>query len=178
MAKRTIISASPRAMGKCNRVAKELASMLSAAHPHDEVEVIRLADLDIHYCNGCNVCEADGECFMEDDMTTVIDTLNNTDALFVVSPIYYAGPPGNYKAMLDRLQPFYWSWEKGLPKRPLVLVALGDGGDPNGYEPLVTCTRSAMAVAGFRLMQTHAFIDASSTDIASALTKVTFPDEA
>ena len=49
MAKRVIICASPRAMGKSARAAKDLATTLAAAYPADEIETVRLSDLDIRY---------------------------------------------------------------------------------------------------------------------------------
>lgn len=174
---RLIISASPRAMGKCSRAAKDLHDVLTRVYPQDNVEVLRLADLDIHHCNGCNACEAEGACFMDDGMTTVMDALARAEVLYVISPIYFAGPPGNYKAMLDRLQPHYWKETRKAPKRAAVLIALGDGGDPNGYEPLITCTRSALAVAGFKLVSSYTYLDASSADIAKELEDIVLPDE-
>ncbi|MBQ9069444.1 MAG: flavodoxin family protein [Eggerthellaceae bacterium] len=165
MANRTIICASPRAMGKSARVAKGLATALSRHFPADKVETLRLADLDIHHCIGCNACEATGECFMEDDMATVLDALASTDALYIVSPVYFAGPPANYKAMIDRFQPHYWLETRKKPKHQACLVVLGDGGDPNGYAPLVDCTRSGLAVAGFQLAQVYAYIGLDSDRI-------------
>lgn len=177
MAKRLVISASPRAMGKCARAAKDLSKIIEKVYPHDFVEILRLSELDIHYCTGCNTCEADHECFMEDGMQTVLASLETTDVLYIVSPIYFAGPPANYKAMLDRFQPFFWTWEAGKPRRPAVLIALGDGGDPYGYDPLIACTSSALSVAGFELIQSYAYIDASSVDIAAELADIILPDE-
>ncbi len=169
MAKRTVICASPRAMGKSARVAKGLSDMLAKRFPEDDVEYIRLADLNIHHCIGCNTCEHDGACFMEDDMAGMLDTLAGTDALYVVSPVYFAGPPANYKAFLDRLQPHFYLQTRKAPKSDAHLVVVGDGGDPNGYDPLVVCTRSALAVGGFKLQSVHPFIGADSSDIVSRL---------
>ena len=79
----------------------------------------------------------------------------------MVSPIYFAGAPSQLKAVLDRLQPFFWPYlerrKKGEPlpaKRPLSLFVVGDGGDPHGYGPLVASVRSSMALAGFAIEET------------------------
>ena len=40
---------------------------------------------------------------------------------------------------------------KGLEKRPLNLHVIGEGGDPHGYDALVSEIRSSFACAGFRL---------------------------
>ena len=158
MAKHLVISASPRAMGKSVRTAKELVSKLRLRFPSDEVEMLRLSDLDIHYCMGCNTCGENNECYMEDGMVELLAQLETTDHLYIISPVYFAGPPANYKAMLDRFQPLFWSKQGNEPKRPEHLVVIGDGGDPHGFEPLVTCTRSGLAVAGFQLHKVLPFI--------------------
>ena len=158
MTSRLVICASPRAMGKSARVSKGVFDLFRSCFPEDDANLLRLADLSIAPCIGCNTCKATGECFMDDGMGEVFSALDLSDDVTVVSPVYFAGPPANYKAMLDRFQPRFWSWELGQPKRRLRLVVLGDGGDPNGYEPLVVCTRSAFAVAGFRLEEIFPYI--------------------
>jgi multimeric flavodoxin WrbA len=91
-------------------------------------------------------------------MERVRPLIARCDDLIVVSPVYFAGPPAPYKALLDRMQPFYERWDRDrrrgvhARKRPARLIAVGEGGDPHGYDPLVVCTRSALAVAGFSLM--------------------------
>lgn len=88
---------------------------------------------------------------MHDDMDGVLQSLTSSAELIVVSPVYFAGPPAQFKALLDRLQPFFYSDVRKGEKRIAHLVVVGDGGDPHGFEPLVVCTRSALSVAGFSL---------------------------
>jgi multimeric flavodoxin WrbA len=166
---RTIVCASPRAAGKSAQITAGVRSALLAAYPADAVEVVNVRDLRITACDGCDVCESTGRCRFDDDMQTVMDTLARTDELFVVSPIYFAGPPASYKAMLDRLQPHYWLNTRMQPKRPAHLVVVGDGGDPHGHQPLVICTRSALATAGFALESVDACIDAAPQSAIDAI---------
>ena len=91
-------------------------------------------------------------CVIEDDMAEVRKHLDAADELTVVAPVYFAGPPAQLKALLDRLQPYYWSGvRRQSAKRPCVLHVIGEGGDPHGIEPLLGCVRSAFSVAGFKL---------------------------
>lgn len=148
---RTIICGSPRRTGRSAYVAQGLEAMLSKAYPADHVVAVHVGDADISPCIGCDRCRTTGRCFMRDDMDRVISALGDSVELFVVSPVYFAGPPAQYKALLDRLQPCYWKRTRTQPKHPAHLVVLGEGGDPHGFEPLEVCTRSALACAGFRL---------------------------
>lgn len=147
---RAVISGSPRTEGKTVRLATALQDALQARYPQDTVNMLMVCDLRIQGCTGCDRCRPEGECCMYDDMHSVRRVLDVSDELYVVSPVYFAGPPAQFKALLDRLQPYYWHRVEA-PKRPASLVVVGEGGDPHGFEPLQTCTRSALACAGFEL---------------------------
>ncbi|MDR3136419.1 MAG: flavodoxin family protein [Coriobacteriales bacterium] len=122
-------------------------------------------------CKGCGACSTNGVCVLAgltrggeplDNYGELTDALERADALAVVSPLYFAGPPAQLKALYDRLQP-YWArryvlGEKPAVKRPAQLFILGGGGDSHGYEPLVTITKSALAVAGFAVEKVQNYI--------------------
>lgn len=167
-AERCVIQASPRAKRTSAHVADAIVHRLEAEYPDDEVHLIELASLQIAPCIGCDQCRMKGHCFMDDGMSQVMRLLADAREVIVVSPIYFAGPPAHYKAMLDRFQVCYWnrSEKSETSKRPVSLVAIGDGGDPHGYEPLVICTRSGFSVAGFRLAQIVPCIGFDEADAA------------
>lgn len=106
---------------------------------------------------------------MRDDMDRVIAALDESCELFIASPVYFAGPPAGYKALLDRLQPYFWTFERGGERRPAHLLVSGAGGDPHGFDPLVVCTRSALAVAGFRLETVTAAIGTGAAGACAAV---------
>lgn len=105
-------------------------------------------------------------CFMTDGMDEVRAHLDAADELIIVSPIYFSGAPAQLKALLDRLQPYYWSdlWKRTKKRRDLVLHVVGEGDDPNGFEPLIGVVRSACAVAGFRLRAVYDWIGCIDRD--------------
>lgn len=108
--------------------------------PLEPLERIRKSDSQRHVC------------VIDDDMSEVRKHLDAADELIVVSPVYFAGAPSQLKALMDRLQPYYWSGvRRQTHKRPLILHVVGEGGDPHGIDPLVGTVRSAFAVAGFSL---------------------------
>lgn len=123
-------------------------------------------------CKGCGYCESTGTCIMVDkqppdappidDYLELLDAFERADALAVVAPLFFAGPPAQLKALYDRMQPFYARkyllGQQPPAKKPAQIFILGGGGDAHGYEPLVTISRSALAVAGFSLEKTQNFI--------------------
>lgn len=88
-------------------------------------------------------------CVIDDDMNEVRKHLDAADELIVVCPVYFASVPAQMKALLDRLQPYYFTDLRTRPKRPAVIHVVGVGGDPHGFEPLIGTVRSALSVAGF-----------------------------
>ncbi len=151
--KRMIIVGSPRANGRSAHLAEMLFEACIDECPDDELTLAPVSELDITGCTGCGACEqAEGHaCVFDDDMTEIREILDEADELAVVAPVYFSGAPSQLKQLLDRFQPYYWTWERGGVRRPLTLHVVGEGGDPNGFEALVSEVRSAGAVAGFRL---------------------------
>lgn len=106
-------------------------------------------------------CASAALCVIDDDMAEVRELIDSADELIVVSPVYFSGPPAQFKALLDRMQPYFWAAQGARrrnraawvarEKRPLVLHVVGEGDDPYGYAPLVSVVRSAFAAAGFAL---------------------------
>lgn len=102
-----------------------------------------------------------GYCIIRDDMQKLYTMLDAAEEVHVVCPVYFAGPPGQFKCVLDRLQP-YWELRRGphalpgaadAPKRPVTLHIIGAGGDPFGFAPLETVIRSSFGAAGFRVSE-------------------------
>ena len=154
--RRLIICGSPRALGRSAALAEALADAYRVQG--DEVDLVSLASVDIASCTGCLVCEQNLRvhgrdplyCVIADGMVRVRALLNEAEALTVVSPVYFSGAPSQLKAFFDRLQPYYYA-HMFKSKLPCDLFVVGEGGDPHGFAALVSETRSALAVAGFRL---------------------------
>jgi multimeric flavodoxin WrbA len=125
----------------------------------------------INPCIGCGGCNETGNCVyasktqsgqFTDDYLELKAVLERVDALAIVAPLYFAGPPAQLKALYDRMQP-YWAQRYLLgrevsEKRSAQLFVVGGGGDAHGHAPLVGSTKSALAVAGFNLEKVNNFI--------------------
>lgn len=181
--KRIIIMGSPRSNGRSAHLAEALFEANIDERPEDELLLVPISEIEVGPCIACNACrekmeitlrDAQGNevrelrhrCVFDDDMQALYDLIDDADELTVVSPVFFSGAPSLLKALLDRLQPYYWAnWanraggdagEKGharemRAKRPATLHVIGEGGDPHGYDALVSEVKSALAVAGFRL---------------------------
>ena len=175
---RLILVGSPRTNGRAAALADQIFEACIEDCPEDEVALVPVATLEIGGCTGCDGCKVSAasqppepadaaafpRCVIADDMGEVYALLDAADELVVVSPVYFAGVPSQLKALLDRLQPYFWTDARKQPKRPAVLHVVGDGKDPHGFEPLVGTVRSAVAVAGFRLETIYDWVGKISED--------------
>ncbi|MVM53600.1 flavodoxin family protein [Gordonibacter urolithinfaciens] len=167
---RLIIVGSPRIDGRSAHLADLLFESCIDECPDDELALAPVSTLAIEPCQGCDACkvlaaraaggeaaedgqadEAPRRCVIDDDMAEVYELIDAADELVVVSPVYFAGAPAQLKALLDRLQPYFWTDERHQEKRPATLHVVGEGGDPHGFEPLVGVVRSSLSCAGFAL---------------------------
>ena len=197
---RLIVVGSPRERGRSMHLAELLFEACIEDCPSDEVAIAPVATLSIAPCTGCDACANAGAasvddiagagageendsalatpCAHVDDMAEVRDLIDAADELIVVSPVYFSGPPAQFKALLDRMQPYYYALEAAreegrapVRKRPMVLHVIGEGGDPHGYAPLVGIVRSAFGCAGFSLEAVYDWvgkIDAGGEIVADA----------
>lgn len=175
---RVIVVGSPRVDGRSASLADQLMYACIEECPDDVVSIVSVASTRVEPCRGCDACAREAEaspadmeegdpltphpaiaasdaplhrCVIVDDMPEVRKHIDAADELIVVSPVYFAGPPAQFKALLDRLQPYWRSDVRTRVKRPMILHVVGEGGDPHGYDPLVGSVRSAFSVAGFEL---------------------------
>ena len=153
MTKKLFICTSPRTYGKSAELTKLLAKREGEDTHAQEIKTFFLSEHFIEGCTACDQCKDDFSCIINDDMQLLYPLLDEADEIVIVSAVFFAGPPSQYKALLDRLQPYFWKHlnEQVRKKRPAKLFVIGEGGDPHGFSPLVISTRSALAVAGFSL---------------------------
>jgi len=82
-----------------------------------ETELIHLYDLDYKGCISCFACKringsSYGTCAMKDDLTPVLQKIDEADALIFGSPIYFAGMTGEMRSFLERLLFQYLVYDK------------------------------------------------------------------
>lgn len=158
-----VIVGSPREKGRCDQLAQALRAELHVRG--FKCCLYSLAKYPVAACNGCEACSLTGECVITGDGFGVLSRhMDSCVAAVVVAPVYFAGPSAWLKAALDRCQ-VYWARRYKLgcpmpPARPAHLLAVGEGGDPFGFDPLATICKSALNSTGLRLTdeRVHDFV--------------------
>ena len=101
--KYVIIEASPR--NGFSQVYAQKFSELLAARNH-AYEIVRIRDLQVEQCIGCNACLKKGEAYCplcKDDIHNLHDKILDADAIVFFTPNYSLNVPGKLKSVFDRL---------------------------------------------------------------------------
>jgi len=121
------IIGSPRKMGNCELIVKEIAA---AAPGAPKLRMIRLAEKDIRPCKACYRCLG-GDCPHQDDFPGVLRAIMEADAVIVAAPAYLRGAHSSLQRFLDRGLQAYRHVD-ALYGKPAVAVATAGVEDGEG----------------------------------------------
>ena len=76
--------------------------MRGAKENGNEVEKIRVSEMQIGYCRACYACESTGKCAIKDDMAEVLQKMIDADVIVLASPVYFYSIDAQLKALIDR----------------------------------------------------------------------------
>lgn len=124
------IIASPRRLGNCEIMAKEISRHIPESH---RLNLLRLSDFHIKPCKACYLCLFKKErCVLKDDLYTIIDAMAEADALILAVPTYFLGANSSLKRLLDRGMALYAHTEK-IWGKPSVGVGIAGIEGKEGY---------------------------------------------
>ena len=99
------ILGSPRRLGNCEIMVKEISRNIDEPH---SLKLLRLSDFNLLPCLGCYRCLFDkAGCPQADDFYTVLNEIIEADAIVLAAPTYFLGANGRLKLFLDRGLAFY-----------------------------------------------------------------------
>lgn len=143
-----ILSGSPRREGNSDILCDEF--MRGAVESGNDVEKVRVADLDIGFCRGCYFCtKHDGECAVKDDMGVLLQKMIDADVIVLSSPVYFYSIDAQLKAVIDRTVA---RWTEVKDKEFYYIATCADGTDASA-ETTIDCFRGyAACVSGAKEM--------------------------
>ncbi|MBW1792574.1 MAG: flavodoxin family protein [Deltaproteobacteria bacterium] len=127
------IIGSPRRLGNCEIMVKEISRNIPESH---ELQILRLPEFNFLPCKACYSCLFEKQrCVQEDDFQVVLDAIVQADALIVATPTYLFGANSSLKRFLDRGLTFYAHLEN-LWGTPAVGVGIAGMAGFEGYTKL------------------------------------------
>ena len=100
------INGSPRVGGNSDIIAGKLAGVATTLGI--DVSEIKLRECKIEHCSGCDLCHKKrGKCSNSDDFSgKLFPQILESDALYMITPVYQGGVTGLMKDFIDRCEMF------------------------------------------------------------------------
>ena len=139
-----MINGSPRENGNTTIALQEMEKVFQKYEV--EVETVQVGQKPIRGCIACNYCYKNGKCAINDVVNELAKKFEESDALVIASPVYYASANGTLISLLDRL--FYsTNFDKRMKVGASVAVARRGGCSSTFDELNKYFTISGMPVA-------------------------------
>ena len=118
---------SPRKGGNTDLLVS--AILYGAGASNHEIEKLFLYNVDISPCVDCRGCKKGTfQCVLKDGMKLLYPKLESADVIVFGTPLYWYGPTGKMKLMVDRLRPYIAS-KRLKGKKAILVVPSEEGAD-------------------------------------------------
>ncbi|MGB8311247.1 MAG: flavodoxin family protein [Halobacteriota archaeon] len=113
------------------------------------VEKLYLYEYEIEPCLDCRKCKKRlHECSLRDEMSHIYPKLENADVIVFGTPVYWYGPSGKMKLLIDRLRPYIANGKlKG--KKGVIVIPSEEG--PSCCGPVTEMFRMSFEYLGMAL---------------------------
>ena len=128
MSRILIVNGSPRRNGVDSNVARKITEEFT--EKGHTVETVDICGIEIHGCRACMSCKKTGRCVQDDGMIPLYEKVRDSDALILMSPVYFGAETGQLKTFIDRL--FALTGDEKPLGKVKAASALLICGDPNG----------------------------------------------
>jgi multimeric flavodoxin WrbA len=171
------IIGSPRTLGNCEIMAKEISRCITEPH---NLNLLRLPEYDIRPCIGCYSCLYKNECVIDDDFRSAVQAMVEADALILAVPTYFLGPNACMKRFTDRGIALYPYLEK-LYAKPAVAVGIAGIEGKEGYTMLGLESFLKMIFADLKMRRIvygalpgEVFLNQKNRDTAAGMARALF----
>ena len=96
-----------------------------------DIELLRISDMNIAPCDGCEACHQTGKCRIKDDMQKLYKKILAADGIILGSPVYFWSVSGQAKTFMDRTYALRYPYHKLKNKVGGAIAAAGSRGSVN-----------------------------------------------
>ncbi|MDR3164269.1 MAG: flavodoxin family protein [Synergistaceae bacterium] len=173
----TVLLGSPRRNGNSETLA--VSFIEGAAKAGYKAEMIRTNGLKIGGCIDCRRCWTNRtHCFLNDDMKEVYASIDASDVITFVAPLYFYSWPAQIKPVWDRLLPYFSPNSRmDVSGRSTVLIATAGDNDDRCFDGLkksfeLACNYAKWKIAGELLV--HGVHEANAVSSREEILKQAF----
>ncbi|MFP4210431.1 MAG: flavodoxin family protein [Alkalispirochaeta sp.] len=152
-----LVSGSPRRGGNTDTILRMCATVL--AEGSIPTETVRLCDIKINPCTGCELCRKSGTCSrFSDGMNELYPTIEECRGLIIASPTYNYTVTPEVKAFIDRYYPYFEFTEpRPGPYRPrlagqerlMIPIGICEQNEASEMRYTIPVMRDALEVIGY-----------------------------
>jgi len=128
------IVCSPRKAGNTEILVQE--ALAGAKETGANVELLRISNMNIAPCDGCETCHKSGECRIKDDMQKIYKKILTADGIILGSPVYFWSVSSQAKTLMDRTYALRYPHHKLKNKVGGAIVATGRRGSVNALSTI------------------------------------------
>ena len=121
------ISGSPIQGGNTDTAVQ--AALAGARAAGAETEFVRLYEISLAPCDGCDACMAGKGCVIDDDASALIGRMQGADAVIFGTPVYWYHVSGVMKNLVDRTYAGFHHKDLARKKIVAILVQHSSGAD-------------------------------------------------
>lgn len=125
-------------------------AMKGAEEAGATMEKLVLSEMNIQPCRACNACQRTGECIINDDFTTALEKMRESNIWVLGTPVYWWGPTAQMKAFIDR----WYGVERALFRGKKIILAVSSGGGSSYSQLTVEMLESIIPYLGMKHIAT------------------------
>ena len=138
---------SPRKGGNSETMVK--AALNGAEKAGAQVKLVNITDLDISGCNACMYCRTNNGCAIKDDMQTIYQEIDSSEAVVIGFPVYMRSMNAQTKTVVERLYPYLNADSTSKVNKKSVLAITQGLADKNAFTKNLEFAKDVLTILGF-----------------------------
>ena len=148
------INGSPRKHGNTETLVQTVLD--AAVEKGHRTERFDLNVMKYQGCQACLWCKSHSRCRLNDDLTKLLDSINEADAVVFGSPIYFSQLTGQFRLFQDRLYSFVGpDFKVSLkPGKKAVIITTQGNPDLKAFKAATDMLANSLRMLGFSVSDT------------------------
>lgn len=113
-------------------------------------EKLLIAEMDIKPCTACDACRNTRKCIIDDDFSSILERMKESDIWVLGTPVYWWGPTAQMKAFIDR----WYGVDRAVFRGKGIVLVIPSGGGSYYSKQTIEMLESIIPYLGMRHIAT------------------------